>query len=138
MSAQPSTSHDLPIPRDALEHIARELAHADNAPAAFFDAWKQSVGIAGIQFFGAKTEEACRDALSRWDLCPDLALINDAIDVMSSGEQIFLAALVSFYNADEGGKLFNSIGFNGLADFGTLDLTRRRLIATLILNYHGW
>lgn len=138
MSTQSSLTPDLPIPQETFEQIARELSHADNAPAAFFKAWKRSVEITGYHLFGGKTEDAFIAAQTRWDMCPDLALIDDAISVMSSGERVFLAALVSFYNADAGGKLFKRVGVKGLADLGVLDLNRRTLIAKLILNYHGW
>jgi hypothetical protein len=57
---------------------------------------------------------------------------------MSSGQKAFLAALVSFYNAEVGGRLFERIGIRGLADLGGLDLQRRTVIAALILNYNGW
>lgn len=69
---------------------------------------------------------------------PNLLLINDTIDVMSSGQKRFLAALVSFYNSQEGGALFRRVGIEGLADLSGLDLTRREVIAALILNYCGW
>ena len=67
-----------------------------------------------------------------------MRLIDRAIGVMSSGEKVFLAALVSFYNAEDGGKLLKRIGVQGLADLGGLDLSRRSVLASLLLNYTGW
>ncbi len=57
---------------------------------------------------------------------------------MSSGEKVFLAAMVSFYNAREGGALFRRVGIHGLADLDGLDLERRKIIGALILHYCGW
>lgn len=86
--------------RDALiEEIAHETAHFTAAPAAFFDAWKSGVALAGRHLFGRGTHADLEHATSVWDLCPNVQLIDHAIGVMSSGEKRFLATLVSFYNA---------------------------------------
>jgi hypothetical protein len=71
-------------------------------------------------------------------LCPRLDRISDAFGVLSSGQRMFLAAMVSFYNAHDGGELLHRCGFEGLSDLGGLDLERRRVIADLVLNYSGW
>lgn len=121
-----------------VEEIARESAHFSVASSAFLSAWKRGVSLAGIRFFGEGTRADLDRAVSVWTLCPNVPLIDDAIGVMSSGEKVFLAALVSFYNAEDGGLLFERIGVRGLADLGGLDLERREVIAALILNYTGW
>lgn len=125
--------------RDGLiEEIAHETAHFTAAPAAFFDAWKSGVALAGTHLFGHGTRADLEHATSVWDLCPNVQLIDHAIGVMSSGEKRFLAALVSFYNAHDGGRLLECVGVRGLADLGGLDLKRRAVIAALLLNYTGW
>ena len=128
---------------DALEETARhdianELAHFSCAKTNFFDAWKRGVALAGTHLFGKGVTADPDRAVSIWDLCPNMRLIDRAIGVMSSGEKVFLAALVSFYNAEDGGKLFKRIGVRGLADLGGLDLSRRSVLASLLLNYTGW
>lgn len=128
----------MSLPADTLHTIHQEQAHAQQAPALFFGAWKQAVQIAGPHLFGGGTATAVVTASSKWDLCPNVPLITTAIGVMSSGERVFLAALVSFYNAHDGGRLLKRVGVEGLADLGSLDLKRRRLIAALILSYEGW
>ena len=123
----------------ARESIAQELAHFSSAPARFLEAWKRGVRLAGPQFFGMGGPRADLDhAESKWDLRPKMDLIDRAIGVMSSGEKVFLAALTSFYNAEDGGELLKRVHVQGLADFGGLDLERRAVIAELILNYTGW
>jgi hypothetical protein len=128
----------MSFPADTLHIIHQECTHAQQAPALFFNAWKQAVQLAGPHLFGDGTATALTTASSKWDLCPDVPLITTAIGVMSSGERVFLAALVSFYNAHDGGKLLKRVGVEGLADLGSLDLKRRQLIAALILSYEGW
>ena len=128
---------------DALEETARhdianELAHFSSAKTNFFDAWKRGVALAGTHLFGKGAAADVDRAVSIWDLCPKMDLIERTIGVMSSGEKAFLAALVSFYNSEAGGKLFKRIGVHGLADFGGLDLSRRSVLASLLLNYTGW
>lgn len=125
--------------RDGLfDEIALETAHFAAAPTAFFQAWKRGVALAGTHLFGKGKHADLDHAASVWDLCPKVQLIDHAIGVMSSGQKVFLAALVSFYNAEDGGKLLERIGVRGLADLGGLDLKRRTVIAALILNYNGW
>lgn len=65
--------------------------------------------------------------------------IRSAIGWLSSGEAMFLAAMVSFYNSEPGGELLRSLGANGLSDIAaSLDESRRQVIADLPLAYAGW
>lgn len=121
-----------------FEEITVEQAHFAAAPTAFFRAWKSGVLLAGVRFFGAGTKTNLDAAADVWDLCPNVDLISAAIGVMSGGEKVFLASLVSFYNAEDGGRLMQRVGVHGLADLGGLDLARRTILAALILNYTGW
>lgn len=123
---------------EIFKEIELEQAHFSTAPAAFFRAWKSGASLAGARFFGAGTTSTLDVAVDVWDLRPNLQLISDSISVMSAGEKVFLAALVSFYNSQDGGRLLQRVGVQGLADLGGLDLARRTVIAALILNYTGW
>lgn len=123
---------------DILEEISRVEAHFAQAPHAFFQAWKRGVELIGPELFGKGTQEGLDQAVCKWDLRPNLLEINQAIEPMSSGQKKFLAAMVSFYNAREGGALFKRAGINGLADLAVLDLEGRQVIADLIMNYDGW
>ena len=126
------------LPQDVLDQIAVEERHFAEAPQAFFKAWKRGVEIAGPEWFGDGTPEGLQRATSKWDLRPKVLLLNDALDVLSGGQRMFLSAMVSFYNAREGGAMFKRCGFEGLSDLGGLDLERRKVIADLVLNYSGW
>jgi hypothetical protein len=110
----------------------------DNTAAAFLYAWKQGVALAGPTYFGDGTQIGLNNATCRWELRPDLLMINNAISVLSVNERIFLAALVSFYDTEVGSVLLKQVGVRGLADLGLLDLERRDVIASLIMDYHGW
>ena len=127
-----------PLPQDVLDLIAREILHFDNAPAAFLEAWKRGIQIAGVEWFGDGTHAGLQQAKSKWELRPNVPRLNDTLGVLSSGQRMFLSAMVSFYNADEGGALLKRCQFEGLADLGGLDLERRKVIADLLLHYHGW
>ncbi|WP_397458537.1 hypothetical protein AB3464_28690 [Pseudomonas asplenii] len=127
------------MPKKTLPAQLAELIRAQYpTPQLFFRTWKQATQLAGIPYFGDGSQSNFDNAQSKWDLSPNLPLIQHAIDVMSHGEQIFLAALVSVYNAEDGGSLLRQAGVQGLADFGLLDLERRKLLANLILSYDGW
>ena len=124
--------------RPILDEIVLNDLHFSDAPYAFFDAWRRGVELVGPELFGTGTREGLKQAICKWDLRPNMDAIIDAIGVMSSGEKVFLAAMVSFYNAEEGGALLRRVGVYGLADLGGLDLERRKIIAALMLNYSGW
>jgi hypothetical protein len=121
-----------------FDEIAAAQQFFAAAPQAFFDAWRRGVELAGPALFGEGTRESFDRAAGKWDLCPNVDLISEAISVMSSGERVFLAAMVSFYNAEHGGALLKRVGVHGLADLGGLDLKRRRIIADLLMHYSGW
>ena len=112
--------------------------HFAAAPQAFFEAWKRGVNIAGAEWFGDGTREGLQRATTKWDLRPNLLMLNDALGVLSSGQRMFLSAMVSFYNAREGGAMLKRCGFEGLSDLGGLDLERRKVLADLTLQYNGW
>jgi len=126
------------LPLSVLEQLTQEQAHFDEAPGAFLDAWKQGVRLAGPHFFGDGHADVLAHAKSKWDLTPDLPRISRALDVMSSGERVFIAALASFYNAHDSQELLRRAGVEGLADLGNLDMQRRQVIAALLLHYTGW
>jgi len=126
------------LPSDVLDQIALEQRHFADAPQAFFEAWKRGVKIAGAEWFGDGTREGLQRATSKWDLRPNMLLLNDALGVLSSGQRMFLSAMTSFYNAREGGAMLKRCGFEGLSDLGGLDLERRKVIADLTLHYTGW
>ncbi|MDR1935846.1 MAG: hypothetical protein LBS49_09780 [Candidatus Accumulibacter sp.] len=126
------------LPQDVLDQIAREERHFSQAAGKFFQAWKRGVEIAGSQWFGDGTRAGLQSAASKWDLCPQVAPIQDALGVLSGGERMFLAALVSFYDSCDGGELLKRCDFQGLADLAGLDLDRRQVLAELLLYYDGW
>jgi hypothetical protein len=92
---------------------------------AFFDAWKTGVTIAGPRYFGDGTYSPAT-ARSKWDLEPRLDDITRSLGVLSSGEAIFLAALVSFYDAGSGGEMLTTVGTDGLSDLAARLDERRR------------
>jgi hypothetical protein len=126
------------LPTEILDRFTQESQHYLRAPDAFFKAWKRGVEIAGPQWFGDGTPDGLQRAVKKWDLCPRVDRINKALGVLSGGERMFLSAMVSFYNAHDGGKLLGRCGFEGLSDLSGLDLQRRQVVADLVLNYAGW
>ncbi|MGQ5242473.1 hypothetical protein [Xanthomonas arboricola] len=126
------------LPLEIVGQIMQEVQHFADAPQAFFEAWKRGVEIAGAEWFGEGPPEGLNQAKSKWDLRPNVLRINDALGGLSSGERMFLSAMVSFYNARDGGPMLKRCHFHGLSDFDGLDLERRKVIADLLVNYSGW
>ena len=96
---------NLSLPEDVLDQMALEQAHFDAAPQAFFEAWKRGAQIAGHEWFGDGTREGLQRDTTKWDLRPNMLMLNDALGVLSSGQRMFLSAMVSFYNSREGGAM---------------------------------
>jgi len=92
------------LPQEVLDQIELEHQHFAVAPQAFFEAWKRGVHIAGAEWFGDGTREGLQRATTKWDLRPKLLMLNDALGVLSSGQRMFLSAMVSFYNAREAAR----------------------------------
>jgi hypothetical protein len=106
--------------------------------AAFFDAWRAGAAIAGERFFGDGTYSPST-ARSKWDLEPQVESISTNLGVLSSGEAMFLAAMVSFYDSRSGGEMLNQVGADGLSDIAArLDESRRQVLADLLVSYPGW
>lgn len=107
--------------------------------AAFFDAWKRGIALAGPQWFGTGAESSLAAARSKHQLAPRYDDIVEALGWLSSGEAAFLVALYSFYNSHAAGKMFDQIGVRGLAHLSSrLDEPRCRVLADLLVSYAGW
>ncbi len=107
----------------------------------FFEAWQRAVMLSSPRLFGdGETDPAAAE--SKWKLRPRVDDIEAVIRQMPSSEAVYVAALVSFYNDDTGGKLLQAVvGRNvvGMADIAAaLEEPRRRAIADLIISYAGW
>ena len=108
--------------------------------ATFLENWIEGVKVAGPSLFGDRSDPDL--ANSKWDLRPRMTEIERRILTMSRGEAVFLAAMVCFYNDEDGAVLLKKIVDQH--DFGictvaaALDEDRRRIIADLFANYSGW
>lgn len=105
---------------------------------AFLAAWRRGVTIAGRRWFG-DGQTPPDNAKSTCDLAPRVGDIGTSIGVLSSGEAVFLAAMVSFYNSDRGAQMLRELGATGLGDIAAgLDEQRRSVVADLLVSYPGW
>lgn len=106
--------------------------------AAFFEAWRTGVALAGERYFGDHTHFPTT-ATSKWDLEPRVKSITKALGVLSSGEAVFLVALISFCDSDTGGDMLKDVGGAGLSDIAArLHEQQRRVIADLVVTDPGW
>ena len=70
---------------------------------------------------------------------PNITEIKKSIETLPAGQAIFLAALVSFYNGETGGKLLRSLQAAGLSDIAArLGHDQRQVLADLLVAYTGW
>lgn len=118
-----------------------EMAYWRDAPARFFKAWKQGVALAGVGYFGDGSKAGFLAATDKNDLAPRMAVVKEALGVLSGGERTFLVAMYSFYNGRTAADMWEE-NFQSPDNIGTtisgLDLARRRVLAELTLTYTGW
>ncbi|HBN9752372.1 TPA: hypothetical protein L3923_006928, partial [Pseudomonas aeruginosa] len=79
---------NLSLPEDVLDQMALEQAHFDAAPQAFFEAWKRGAQIAGHEWFGDGTREGLQHATTKWDLRPNMLMLNDCSGLISPDTSI--------------------------------------------------
>lgn len=123
-------------------HLARQAQRYDDArarPARFLAAWKQAVVLAGPRFFDVLVDDVAA-ADDKNQLRPNPELIADTAGVLSSGERVFLLALVCLFNSEDAMALCQRYGEaidpRTLAD--TLDEERLSVLVSLMQNYAGW
>ena len=115
---------------------ARRLLHGGVEPfCRSFSGYNRTLGLA---VFGDGTYSPAT-ARGKSDLEPRLDDITEGLWVLSSGEAVFLAALVSFYDSGSGGEMLAKVGAHGLSDLAArLDQRRRQVLADLLVSYAGW
>jgi hypothetical protein len=123
---------------EARRQIEEAEADAIQRPGRFLAAWKRGVEIAGTHYFRIEAESVAA-AADKNQLRPNMRAIRSALGVISRGEGAFLAAMYSFFNADDGQKLLIEAGFPNICDLAAkLDKERAEVIAELFLSYAGW
>lgn len=116
----------------------RVRAHYADAPARFLAAWKEAVKLAGPRFFECDAESVDA-ATDKWQLKPKWEEVDAFMGVGSTGERVFLAAVVSFYNNEWGQGHLEAAGWPNLAAVANrLDLRELEILTQLMLNYTGW
>lgn len=123
-------------------HLANMVRRHDEArarPARFLAAWKKAVVLAGPRFFDVLVDDVAA-ADDKNQLRPNPELIADTAGVLSSGERVFLLALVCLFNSEDAMALCQRYGEaidpRTLAD--TLDYERLGVLVNLMQNYAGW
>ncbi len=103
----------------------------------FSQAWRRAIGLKREYRSYFDREEYRSMSFRGW--IPKVATIKRRLDEMPTSDAIFLAALVSFYNGDAGGRLLRGLGAQGMSDIAAnLDQQRRQILADLMVNFIGW
>lgn len=105
---------------------------------AFLTAWKRGVMASGTPSLFYNGDMLDRTAhLHR--LAPKTKDIAKRISSYPKSQAAFLAALVSFYNPEEGARLAKKVGCNGLGDISlNLSTEQRFILADLLIHHAGW
>ncbi len=120
------------------QDVSQETFAITEAEERFLRAWKDGVELAGEALFGCQARTP-REACHWHQLTPKLDVIRRALPNRSQADAVFIAAMASFYNAEEGQRLLRKAGceaFGNLANF--LDRHQRAILAVLMIEYQGW
>ncbi len=113
-----------------------------NDESRFLAAWIRGVKLAGPALFGDGGDPEL--ARTKWDLRPNLEMVDHAIGNMSGGEAMFLAAMYCcFFNDTDGAPMLqHAYGVDYPVAIGTIaaqiDDERRQIIVDLFMSYRGW
>ena len=123
--------------------IAQSIEHQRQAPENFLLFWKEAVKMAGEELFTSeKTHNPAvlvGAATSKWQLIPDYPAIHRFMETASTGQALFVAVLVSFYNGEDGDALCRELGFHGVGDIANRLEPRQLDIIMNLMKYHtGW
>ena len=110
----------------------------DQQKQNFLSAWKDGIrylGKWGPVLFDGDTETAT----DREELRPRSSAIQDSYGVLSTGEQVFVGAMYSFFDPDDGQKLLVISTYeNFVTLFRRLDPPGREIIIRLLASHYGW
>ena len=118
--------------------VSQETLALDADEQSFLAAWKDAVELAGHTRFGHQAGSPA-EATHWHQLTPKLDEMRKVLPNRCQAEAVFVAALASYYNAEEGQRLLTKAGctsYGSLAQI--LDKHRRTLLAVLMINYQGW
>ena len=121
----------------------QSLVRQQNAPVYFLAAWKKAIALAGEHLFTHHSDYPAPDridqATDKWQLIPNYEVINNYLKTASTGEALFIAVLYSFYNGDDGWKMYQDLGYRGLGDIAYRLEYEELQIVTELMRYHtGW
>lgn len=117
---------DLPGPRSQIQEDLE-----------FLRAWKHAVTPVSGYFGGL---EAVIAATDKDHLKPDMPVIRENLSLISTAEEAYLIALVSFVNTAHAERLVADSRSNQLIGHlaGRLSKEQRHAIAQLVVTYGGW
>ncbi|TVO75114.1 hypothetical protein [Sedimenticola selenatireducens] len=116
-----------------MQNAARELWPSEK-PDAFMAAWKQAISLTGHPtLFGGNY------LMGLDGYAPKIKEINQVISRLPKSKAAMIAAMVSFYNPEEGARLMAKTGCTGLGNLALhLPDAARAVLGDLLFNYHGW
>jgi hypothetical protein len=128
------------VPVNQAERLA--ALHADRErEARFLTAWKRAVRIAGANYFDVINTHFYEFATKKDQLRPSYPKIKTALATESIQQGLFLCALYTFYNEDEGRRLteqfYPSCGSRETL-MRQLDPERREVLQNLVASYTDW
>lgn len=120
------------------ETIADHFETNKQKPSKFLEAWRDAVILIGPALF--KLDCSIETITNRENMRPDFDAFLSAINVLSSGQQVFAIAVYQFFSDSDALKLCEQCDRQpvSVADIAMLDDKHRHIIIRLIESYTGW
>lgn len=101
---------------------------------AFLNAWCRAINLTGHpSLFGMNSMNGLAG------FAPKVKEINRALPGLPKSQGALIAAMVSFFNPEEGAKMMTKTGTAGLGALSLcLSESARKALSDLINNYQGW
>lgn len=114
----------------AVSALVREESRDESK---FVDAWRDAVALIGEQYFMLRAP--LHECIDKWQMEPKVDMIRSNLGVFSTGEKIFVQAVIQFYND----RALPRHDLPTMTDICTsLDAQRLKIVMRLMRHYGGW
>jgi len=116
-----------------LAAVAAIMGEEYRDESKFVDAWRDAVELIGEQYFMLRAP--LHECIDKWQMEPKVDLIRSRLSLFSTGEKIFVQAVIQFYND----RALPKHDLPTMTDISaSLDMPRLKIVMRLMRHYGGW
>lgn len=123
-----------------FSQIEKAQAKEAEKKKRFLKAWKAGMKLVGLEYFNITMGLAeLEKSTNKWDFEPNYKFIKHSLHQINARNALFLAAMYSFFDDEDGQRLLEELGSPNIVDLAAqLSKEQAEIIAELFLNYCGW